>query len=64
MEGDPASERLQLMRNEPKQARRAIEQRRADIEQRNWQDERDAELAAPDVYPDPEPESNYTPDQS
>ena len=53
-----------LMRNEPKQARRTIEQRRADIEQRNWQDEPDAELAAPDVYPDPEPESNYTPDQS
>ena len=29
-----------------------------------WQDERDDELDAPDTYPEPEPESNYTPDQS
>lgn len=36
-------------------------QRRAE---RRWQDDRDADLEAPDVYPDPEPEHPYTPTQS
>lgn len=29
-----------------------------------WQDGRDDELDAPETYPEPEQESNYTPDQS
>lgn len=36
-------------------------QRRAE---RRWQDDRDDDLEAPDVYPDPEPEHPYTPTQS
>ena len=36
-------------------------QRRAE---RRWQDDRDADIEAPDTYPEPEPEHPYTPTQS